>query len=55
MSQGGFALPRDPTHVDGWDYVDARFTSIQLYGLACDVARVDRTQPPVIGFRCPLI
>lgn len=55
VSQAGFELPRDTAHVDGWDYVDARFTSIQLYGPACDVARVDRAQLPVIRFRCPLI
>jgi hypothetical protein len=49
---GGLELPRDPAHADGWDYVDARFTSIQLYGPACNVAKVNRMQPPAIRFRC---
>jgi len=55
VSMNGLELPRDTTHADGWDYVDARFTSIELYGPACNAAKVNRTQPPMIRFRCPLI
>jgi hypothetical protein len=28
-------VPRDTAHVNGWDYIDATDTSIQLYGDAC--------------------
>lgn len=54
VSIGGFDVPRDPGHVEGWDYVDATFTAIELYGTGCDVVKVDRTQPPAISFRCLL-
>jgi hypothetical protein len=52
---GGFEIPRDPSHAEGWDYTDASSTVIQLYGTGCDVARADRTQLPVIRHRCILI
>jgi hypothetical protein len=32
------SVPRDTTHVNGWDYLDAAQTSLQLYGGACDAA-----------------
>ena len=52
---GGFEIPRDPSHTEGWDYSDASSIVIQLYGTACDVARADRTQLPVIRQRSILI
>ena len=33
------AVPRDTSHVSGWDYIDAAQTGLQLYGGACDAAR----------------
>ena len=35
----GAPVPRDASHANGWDYIDASLTSIQLYGPACDAAR----------------
>jgi hypothetical protein len=29
------ALPRDPTHTQGWDYTDATMSAFTLYGQAC--------------------
>jgi hypothetical protein len=36
---GMMKIPRDPQDLDGWDYVDATFTSIRLYGSWCDEDR----------------
>ena len=55
VSVGDFAIPRDSTHIEGWDYVDSTLTTIQLYGRACNVAKVNRAQPPTIRFNCLLI
>jgi hypothetical protein len=35
----GMTVPRDRQHVEGWDYVDAAQTTVQLYGSPCTDAR----------------
>jgi hypothetical protein len=35
-------VPRDPTHVEGWDWVDAAAGTLRLYGAACEAAMQDR-------------
>ncbi len=35
---GGKVLLRDPTHTDGWDWIDQAYGHLQLFGSACDQA-----------------
>jgi len=35
----GIEIPRDTTHTNGWDYTDATFTTVDIYGAACDSLR----------------
>ncbi len=36
---GGKQIPRDPTHVEGWDWVDDGYGRLELFGSACARAR----------------
>ncbi len=50
----GTEIPRDPNHLNGWDYLDASQSAIQLYGPACQALAA----PPhtiSIVFRCLLL
>jgi len=49
----GSPVPRDSTHLNGWDYLDATFRSFQLYGAPCDAARAGGGVS--VTFRCILI
>jgi hypothetical protein len=55
VSWGDAPIPRDTTHIDGWDYTDGSMSAMQFYGAACDLARTDRAQVPVVRYACPLI
>lgn len=35
----GKPIPRDPTHTNGWDWVDQAYGSLAFFGAACDVAQ----------------
>jgi len=35
---GGMTIPRDPNHVDGWDWIDQTYGHLQLFGSACTQA-----------------
>ena len=35
----GVTVQNDPSHTNGWDYVNKNFGEIQLYGGACDLAK----------------
>ncbi|HXU04125.1 MAG TPA: hypothetical protein VN903_24360 [Polyangia bacterium] len=50
----GLTVPRDRSHVDGWDYVDARALSITLYGSWCEPVKTNRSWKIVATFGCPL-
>jgi hypothetical protein len=53
VSLDGTPIPQDPNHLNGWDYLDASQSSIQLYGPACQAL----AGPPhtlSIVFRCLL-
>jgi hypothetical protein len=48
-------LPRDPKHVEGWDYDPAR-RAVQLFGDACLRVKKDRTRSLRVLFGCrPLV
>jgi hypothetical protein len=43
-------IPRDLTHVDGWDFTDGSETAIQLYGPTCDALQAGTAKlAPVYG------
>jgi hypothetical protein len=35
VTVGGQSVPRDPTHQNGWDWVDQAYGQLQFYGAAC--------------------
>ena len=39
ITLNGVPIKSDPTHMDGWDYVDKSFGEIQLFGSACDIVQ----------------
>jgi hypothetical protein len=50
----GTHVPRDTSHLDGWDYVDLTDTSIELYGPTCDALLAGQIQSVTITYRCPV-
>jgi len=48
----GTALPRDPDHDAGWDYVDTSRTSITLYGWVCSALQSGDIQQVTVAFMC---
>lgn len=48
----GMAIPRDTTHVDGWDYTNAAHTQIEVYGPRCDAVKAGTTMNVTVTFRC---
>lgn len=44
-------VPRDPNHVEGWDY-DAQKNQVQFYGMACDDLRAGRIKDLDVVFGC---
>jgi hypothetical protein len=46
----GTGIPRDTTHTNGWDYLDASQTTFQLFGGACEAALDER--PVSVVFHC---
>jgi hypothetical protein len=47
----GARIPRDPSHMNGWDY--ATEGSVQLYGMACEKVKAAATPKVEIIFGCP--
>jgi hypothetical protein len=48
----GTEIPRDTTHVNGWDYTDASMNSIQIYGPICTQVMAATIQNVTVTFRC---
>jgi hypothetical protein len=48
----GVPIPRDQTHVDGWDYTNAAHTAIEVYGPRCDAVTAGTTMNVTVTFRC---
>jgi hypothetical protein len=48
---GEIAAPRDPAHLEGWDYDPAR-NEVSFYGDACQTVRTGST-PVLVVFGCP--
>lgn len=41
---GDNLIPRDPTHVEGWDWVDIAYGTIAFFGKSCDVAQAGQLE-----------
>ena len=48
----GTTIPRDITHVDGWDYSNATHTAIEVYGPRCDAIKGGTTMNVTVTFVC---
>jgi hypothetical protein len=48
----GSKIPRDESHVNGWDYADADGTGVKLYGQPCFDALDGTTSDIAITSRC---
>jgi hypothetical protein len=44
----GVKSPQDTTHTAGWDYTDAAYTGVQVYGSWCDTIRAAGNQVEII-------
>ena len=38
-SRYGKSIPRDPTHENGWDWVDQTYGTLAFFGPACQAAK----------------
>jgi hypothetical protein len=47
---GGVVIPRDPAHIEGWDWSDEGYGEITLYGRACERA-VEAPVSALVGCR----
>jgi hypothetical protein len=52
VNGGGMRIPRDPTHMNGWDYGTGQM-SIVLYGSYCDRAKAGTLKDVQAIFGCP--
>jgi len=48
----GVPIPKDPGHVDGWDYTNAAHTAIEVYGPRCDAILAGTIMNVTVTFRC---
>lgn len=48
----GKDIPKDTTHMNGWDYTDQNMTSIQVYGSYCDQVKAGQISAVTIIFKC---
>ncbi len=48
----GNAISRDPSHANGYDYIDSTMQSIQVYGPLCDQIMSGAIKDVTVTFRC---
>lgn len=49
----GVSAPRDPSHVNGWDYTSPESRGIELYGSWCEQVKAGTSKSLDIVFGCP--
>jgi hypothetical protein len=49
----GTPVPRDPNHLNGWDYADAGYTSLNLFGPVCNAIMSGAVARISVIYRCP--
>jgi hypothetical protein len=52
VSVAGKRVAKDPSQKDGWNYVDAQFSAIELFGAACDAVKASAGDSVNIVFGC---
>jgi hypothetical protein len=52
VSGDGLRIPRDASHVAGWDYVDPAATAVEVYGPSCEAIRTGQIQALTITYFC---
>jgi hypothetical protein len=50
---GGELVPRDPSHTDGWDYVDA--DTVEFFGPACERILAGEVSSVSATYGCPTV
>jgi hypothetical protein len=50
----GVEYPHDPSHVNGWDYLDAGLTHLQFFGPACGATNPPGAHAVTVEFLCLL-
>ena len=53
VTVNGATVPRDPSHLLGWDYTDTRLTTVVLFGAWCDTFVSSQTATISIYYGCP--
>ncbi|MDB4983110.1 MAG: hypothetical protein JWM82_3862, partial [Myxococcales bacterium] len=48
-------IPKDPTHMNGWDYAAADMKSVKLYGTWCDQVTMGTLKSVQAIFGCPMV
>ena len=48
----GNAISRDPSHANGYDYIDSTMQAIQVYGPLCDQIMSGTIKDVTVAFRC---
>jgi hypothetical protein len=51
----GTEIPRDTTHVNGWDLTDASQTAIEIYGPICDAVKAGQVTSVQVVIKCSTI
>jgi len=51
----GVPIARDRSHMNGWDYVDATETSVEVYGPACETLGAGPSHTATIIFHCGIL
>jgi hypothetical protein len=50
----GIQIPHDPTHVNGWDYINAAHTAVQIFGATCARITAGSVIDVTVIYRCPV-
>jgi len=53
VTLNGARVPRDPSHVVGWDYTDSWMNTIMLFGFWCEQVVTSRSTTLTAYFGCP--
>ena len=49
---GDWVVPRDASHLDGWDYTDYSYQTITIYGPSCDALANGSVTEAQLVFEC---
>jgi hypothetical protein len=52
VSIGPDRVAKDTDHKDGWDYVDADYSAVELFGPSCDTVKANGADAVSVVFGC---